>query len=184
MDLFPDSATVASGELVLGGVTASELAREFATPLVVFCDSDVTPVTGWLAELRRQFEDPAVGVAGPRVHGQEPQPSDGFTSPFAISEAPEELIVATFSGDILQACYAALEIVATREPKITAQKSTRLKFKANFSMKRIFCQMTEIPITVFSMAMTADPTEAGLSPFFIRMPFTISEFKREIQRPM
>ena len=123
------------------------------------------------------------GIA-PSMFMVEPQPSDGFTSPFAISEAPEELIVATFSGDILQACYAALEIVATREPKITAQKSTRLKFKANFSMKRIFCQMTEIPITVFSMAMTADPTEAGLSPFFIRMPFTISEFKREIQRPM
>lgn len=114
----------------------------------------------------------------------EPQPPDSFTSPFAISEAPEELIVATFSDDILQACYAALEIISTREPKITAQKSTRLKFKANFSMKRIFHQMAEIPITVFSVAANSDSTEAGLSLFFIRTPFTISEFKREIQRPM
>lgn len=38
MDLFPDSATAVSDELVLGGVTASELARDFGTPLVVFCE--------------------------------------------------------------------------------------------------------------------------------------------------
>src|SRR5207248_2004323 len=32
----PDSATVEGGELVLGGVRASELARDFGTPLVVY----------------------------------------------------------------------------------------------------------------------------------------------------
>jgi diaminopimelate decarboxylase len=36
LDLFPDTAAIESGELVLGGVRASELAREFGTPLVVY----------------------------------------------------------------------------------------------------------------------------------------------------
>ena len=35
-DLLPDTARVEHGELVLGGVRASELAREFGTPLVVY----------------------------------------------------------------------------------------------------------------------------------------------------
>ncbi len=39
LDLFPDSAELGSGELGLGGVTASTLAEEFGTPLVVYCDA-------------------------------------------------------------------------------------------------------------------------------------------------
>jgi diaminopimelate decarboxylase len=35
-DLLPDTARVVDGELVLGGVTASALAREFGTPVVVY----------------------------------------------------------------------------------------------------------------------------------------------------
>jgi diaminopimelate decarboxylase len=35
-DLLPDTARVVDGELVLGGVTASALAREYGTPLVVY----------------------------------------------------------------------------------------------------------------------------------------------------
>jgi diaminopimelate decarboxylase len=35
-DLLPDDAAVAGGELVLGGVPASALARQFGTPLVVY----------------------------------------------------------------------------------------------------------------------------------------------------
>jgi diaminopimelate decarboxylase len=37
MELFPDSARVEAGGLVVGGVPASELADEFGTPLVVYC---------------------------------------------------------------------------------------------------------------------------------------------------
>jgi diaminopimelate decarboxylase len=37
-DLLPDGARVEDGELVLGGVRASELAREFGTPVVVYDD--------------------------------------------------------------------------------------------------------------------------------------------------
>ena len=38
LDLFPDSAAVEGGELVLGGVAASTLADAHGTPLVVYCE--------------------------------------------------------------------------------------------------------------------------------------------------
>ena len=36
LDLFPDTAALDGGELILGGVRATDLAREFGTPLVVY----------------------------------------------------------------------------------------------------------------------------------------------------
>ena len=36
LDLFPDTTAVENGELVLGGARATDLAREFGTPLVVY----------------------------------------------------------------------------------------------------------------------------------------------------
>ena len=41
LDLFPDSARLDSTELVLGGVSASELAERFGTPLVVYCEETI-----------------------------------------------------------------------------------------------------------------------------------------------
>ena len=38
LDLFPDSARIEQGELEVGGLRASELAREFGTPLIVYCE--------------------------------------------------------------------------------------------------------------------------------------------------
>ena len=38
LGVFPDSARVEDGELVLGGVAASALADRFGTPLVVYCE--------------------------------------------------------------------------------------------------------------------------------------------------
>ena len=35
-ELLPDGASVEDGALVLGGVSAAELAREYGTPLVVY----------------------------------------------------------------------------------------------------------------------------------------------------
>lgn len=52
--------------------------RAVATPYVVFCDSDVLPVPGWLGILRRHFSDPAVAVVAPRVRGLEPTPGDDW----------------------------------------------------------------------------------------------------------
>ena len=41
LSLFPDSATLAGAELVVGGVRASALAEEFGTPLVVYCEQSL-----------------------------------------------------------------------------------------------------------------------------------------------
>src|SRR6187401_2212322 len=41
LDLFPNSARLEQGELVLGGVSASELADRFGTPLVVYCEETI-----------------------------------------------------------------------------------------------------------------------------------------------
>jgi diaminopimelate decarboxylase len=41
LDLFPLSARVTDGELMLGGVGTEQLAAEFGTPLVVYCEETV-----------------------------------------------------------------------------------------------------------------------------------------------
>jgi diaminopimelate decarboxylase len=41
LELFPRSARLESGELLLGGLGASELAREHGTPVVVYCEETV-----------------------------------------------------------------------------------------------------------------------------------------------
>jgi diaminopimelate decarboxylase len=41
LELFPHTAAVENGELVLGGLAASSLADEFGTPLVVYCEETV-----------------------------------------------------------------------------------------------------------------------------------------------
>jgi diaminopimelate decarboxylase len=41
IELFPDTATVADGELAVGGVRTSALADEYGTPLVVYCRDTV-----------------------------------------------------------------------------------------------------------------------------------------------
>jgi diaminopimelate decarboxylase len=38
LELFPDSARVADGELSIGGVAATELAATYGTPLLVYCE--------------------------------------------------------------------------------------------------------------------------------------------------
>src|SRR5438045_3662545 len=41
LDLFPDSATLDAGELALGGMRATEIAAQFGTPLVVYCEETI-----------------------------------------------------------------------------------------------------------------------------------------------
>jgi len=41
LELFPDSAAVEGGELALGGISSGELAAEFGTPLVVYCEETI-----------------------------------------------------------------------------------------------------------------------------------------------
>ena len=56
LDLFPRSARLEEGELILGGVRASELADRFGTPLVVYCEETIR-------RQARAFTD-AVGEGG------------------------------------------------------------------------------------------------------------------------
>src|SRR4051794_36864816 len=41
LPLFPETAAIEDGELSVGGVPASELAAEFGTPLVVYCERTI-----------------------------------------------------------------------------------------------------------------------------------------------
>ena len=41
LELFPESAAVEDGEIVVGGMRASALAAEFGTPLVVYCEETI-----------------------------------------------------------------------------------------------------------------------------------------------
>ena len=41
LDLFPDSAAVDRSRLTIGGIAADELAAEFGTPLVVYCEETI-----------------------------------------------------------------------------------------------------------------------------------------------
>src|SRR5919198_1639223 len=41
LDLFPDTVTVHSGGLTVGGCAASRLADRFGTPLVVYCEQTI-----------------------------------------------------------------------------------------------------------------------------------------------
>jgi diaminopimelate decarboxylase len=41
LELFPHSALTENGELTLGGVAATELAAEYGTPLVVYCEETI-----------------------------------------------------------------------------------------------------------------------------------------------
>jgi diaminopimelate decarboxylase len=61
LELFPDSARVQHGELTLGGISASELAERFGTPLVVYCEET-------LRGRARAFAD-AVGGDGRVFYG-------------------------------------------------------------------------------------------------------------------
>src|SRR5215831_20609596 len=65
--LFPDSALVEGGELVLGGIRASELSERFGTPLVVYCE-------GTLRARACAFRK-AVGASGRVVFGTKAFPS-------------------------------------------------------------------------------------------------------------
>ncbi len=61
LGLFPDSARVEGAELELGGVRASDLANEFGTPLVAYCEETL--------RARAQSLRAAVGASGHVAYG-------------------------------------------------------------------------------------------------------------------
>src|SRR5262249_35931696 len=66
IQLFPDTAAVEDGELVVGGVRAAALASEFGTPLAVYCRETV------LARARAYAR---VDPAAPVVYGTKAFPN-------------------------------------------------------------------------------------------------------------
>jgi hypothetical protein len=99
-----------------------------------------------------------------------------------ISEAPEELLVIAILPDVRTACFQALERVEAREPKpLNDQPRKSLKFKDNTPLKSFFRQMAQMPATVVSLTFPDDGPDA-VSIFFLRTPFTISEFRREMHQ--
>ncbi|HWQ23835.1 MAG TPA: diaminopimelate decarboxylase [Gaiellaceae bacterium] len=96
LDLFPDSARVEAGELVLGGVRARALAERFGTPLYVYCE----------ATLRRQAQAlrRAVGTGGRVFYGTKAFPSVAVLRLFAEEglgadvASPGELAFARAAG--------------------------------------------------------------------------------------
>ena len=116
----------------------------------------------------------------------EPHPEWPSYGPLpVISDAPEELIVAAWMPSIREACFQALERFEVREPEYPNHPTSkrRLKFKENTPIKSFFRQMTEMPATVFSLTFPDDGPDS-ISIFFLRTPFTVSEFRREIAQPI
>ncbi len=116
----------------------------------------------------------------------EPVPDwPAYGQPPTISEAPKEMIVIAVLQAVRDACFQALERVAEREPKVPSHTPTRtsIKAKGNTPMKSFFRQMEQAAITVFSVSIPDDGPDA-ITIFFLRTPFTVSEFRREIARPI
>src|SRR5262249_46348288 len=96
LDLFPDSALIERGELQLGGSSASQLAEEFGTPLVVYCEDTVR-------RRARTFRD-AVGEGGRVFYGTKAFPNVALLRLFreegigADVAAPGELAFARAAG--------------------------------------------------------------------------------------
>lgn len=101
-----------------------------------------------------------------------------------ISQAPEELIVVTVIPQVRDAAFAALERVEAFEPKHPGGPAPKIpKIKENTPFKSIFRQMAAMPATVFSVTFPQDDGEPA-SIFFLRTAFTISQFRREMERPI
>jgi diaminopimelate decarboxylase len=61
--LFPDTATLEGGELAVGGVSTADLAAEFGTPLVVYCEQTIRA----RAQAYRQAAPDALVVYGSKA---------------------------------------------------------------------------------------------------------------------
>jgi mycofactocin system glycosyltransferase len=61
------------------------------TGLVAFIDSDVVPRAGWLAGLRRHFDDPAVALVAPRVLGLTSERGDGWIARYEAARSSLDL---------------------------------------------------------------------------------------------
>jgi len=114
------------------------------------------------------------------------EPSEKLFAPgskFNVSEAPEEIIVVSISPDVSNAMFEALKRVEAREPKGIPYQSKPVKIKDNTPIKSIFRQMAAMPVTVYSLTFLLSDSDS-ITVFFVRTPFTVSEFRREMEMPI
>ena|ERR1035441_2939851 len=115
----------------------------------------------------------------------EPHEESRIPSPAPTpSDAPEELVVVAVGQVVREAVFEALRRVEAREPNIPVNPKAKLpKFKDNTPLKSFFRQMAAMPATVFSLTFPDDAPDSGTI-FFLRTAFTISELRREMNRPI
>ncbi len=95
-----------------------------------------------------------------------------------LAHAIDAMLLVILDAKIRDAVMEALSRVEMREPKPQATPETRkIKFKDNTPVKSIFKQMAAQSMTVLSLTFTED---LNGSFFFLRTPFTISEFLKEL----
>ena len=100
------------------------------------------------------------------------------------SDAPDEIVVLAIERSVRQAVFRALERVEAREPApATAATSNSLKFKLSTPLRSFFRQMTAMSMTVISLTFPDEGPDAATI-LFLRTPFTIGEFRREMSRPI
>jgi hypothetical protein len=114
----------------------------------------------------------------------EPVESVSAMSDYVPSEAPEKLIVIAVFPEIREAIFGALKEIETREPKIGRDEPVAMpKLTGTTTLRTVFRHMEEMPATVLSFTVPCEEDEPGTI-FFLRSAFTISEFRREIEKPI
>ena len=97
---------------------------------------------------------------------------------------PEELLVIAVDPVVRQAVFEALKRVESREPAFPHQQTVKTpKIEENTPLKSIYRHMADMPATVFSVTLPGANGEPG-TVFCLRTAFTISEFRREIEKPI
>ena len=98
--------------------------------------------------------------------------------------APDELLVVAVDPVVRQAVFEALKRIEPREPISPQEHTVRTpKIEENTRLRSIYRQMADMPATVFSLTLPCEDGEPGTI-FFLRTAFTISEFRREIEKPI
>ena len=107
----------------------------------------------------------------------EPRDWPKHLPPPPVSTAPDAMIVVPIMPEIIAHCFRSLKEVEKREPQ-RERGIFNVKIKGNTPMKSIFRQMAAASVSVFSMSGKEDST------FFLRTHFTISEFLKEVAKPV
>ncbi|MEQ1933105.1 MAG: hypothetical protein ABL962_04405 [Fimbriimonadaceae bacterium] len=101
-----------------------------------------------------------------------------------LSEAPEEMLIIAIGHEYKKLVLDALERVAPREPKLTLSIGKKqIKFDENTTLRSFYQQMASLPVTAFTI-LFPDNVRGAMNMFLLRTPFTVSEVRRELSKPI